>query len=345
MKKIINWGIIGAGNAAINLAKNFKDSHNSKLIGLASKNEDKRLYFEKEYQIEKKNIYQNYEDILENKDIDIIYIALPHNLHKEWCIKSSIKKKNILVEKPAALSALDVKQIIDQVKKDKVFFTEGLAYKFHPFFLEILSVIKKINPKDIVSIKSSFGNDAIGGKKIFGFRFKKPKKTKRLFNPDLGGGAIWDTGCYPVSAVTYITSAIYGNQNINPKILEISKEIGSTGVDEYSYIKLQFNEITAQIETSIKKLLKNNIEIEMKNGKITITNPWFPENESYIEIFIDGKKKIIKSTNQIDSHKNQIESISNLLINENLECKSPLPNFNDIYQNTVLLEKWFEFDK
>ena len=93
MKKIINWGIIGAGNAAINLAKNFKDSYNSKLIGVASKNKNKRLYFEKEFKIEKKNIYENYEDILENKDIDIIYIALPHNLHKEWCIKSSIKKK------------------------------------------------------------------------------------------------------------------------------------------------------------------------------------------------------------------------------------------------------------
>ena len=237
------------------------------------------------------------------------------------------------------------KHHIDQVKKDKVFFTEALAYKFHPFFLEILSVVKKINPKDIISIKSSFGNDAIGGKKIFGFRFKRPKKTKRLFNPDLGGGAIWDTGCYPVSAVTHITSTIYGNQNINPKILEISKEIGSTGVDEHSYIKLQFNEINAYIETSINKLLKNNIEIEMKNGKITIMNPWFPENDSCIEIFIDGKKKIIKSSNEIDSYSNQIKNISNLLINGNLECKNPFPNFNDIYQNIVLLEKWFEFNK
>ena len=61
MKKIINWGIIGAGNAAINLAKNFKDSYSSNLIGVASKNKDKRLYFEKEFKIEKKDIYQNYE--------------------------------------------------------------------------------------------------------------------------------------------------------------------------------------------------------------------------------------------------------------------------------------------
>ena len=342
MKKIINWGIIGAGNAAINLAKNFKNSFNSKLIAMASKNEDKRLYFQKEFEIEKKNIYQNYEDILENEDIDIIYIALPHNFHKEWCIKSSIKKKNILVEKPAALSAVDVKQIIDQVKKDKVFFTEGLAYKFHPFFLQILSVIKETDPKNIISIKSSYGNDAIGGKEIFGFKLKKPKKTKRLFNPELGGGAIWDTGCYPISAVIHIVCAMYDEQYIRPKILEASKQVGSTGVDEYSYLKLQLNEIEAYIETSINKSLKNNIEIETKNGKIIIKNPWFPAHDSRIEILIDGQRKVIKSLREVDPYRNQIENISNLLINGHLECKYPFPTFNNIYQNIELLEKWYQ---
>ena len=341
MKKTINWGIIGGGNAAINITKNFPDTDNSKLLALASKNEGKRFYFKNEFKIE--NIYSNYEDILNNNEIDIVYIALPHNLHKEWCIKSSIKKKNILVEKPAALSTIDVRQIIDRVKKDKVFFTEGLAYKFHPFFLQILSIIKKLDPKNIILIKSSFGNDAIGGKKLFGFRFKRPKKTKRLFNPELGGGAIWDSGCYPVSVVRSIISTIFNEQNIEPIILEVTKKIGSTGVDETSYMKLEFNKIKVYVETSINKPLKNNIEIQMKNGKITIQNPWFPNHDSLIEVLIDGKKKVIKPLSEVDSYSNQIESISNLLIDGRLECKYPFPTFEEIYQNNELLEKWFQF--
>jgi scyllo-inositol 2-dehydrogenase (NADP+) len=341
MKKTINWGIIGGGNAAINITKNFPDADNSKLLALASKNEDKRFYFKNEFKIE--NIYSNYEDILNNNEIDIVYIALPHNLHKEWCIKSSMKKKNILVEKPAALSTIDVRQIIDRVKKDKVFFTEGLAYKFHPFFLQILSIIKKLDPENIISIKSSFGNDAIGGKKLFGFRFKRPKKTKRLFNPELGGGAIWDTGCYPVSVVRSIISTIFNEQNIEPIILEVTKKIGSTGVDEASYMKLEFNKIKVYVETSINKPLKNNIEIQMKNGKITIQNPWFPNHNSLIEVLIDGKKKVIKPLSEVDYYSNQIESISNLLIDGRLECKYPFPTFEEIYQNNELLEKWFQF--
>ena len=341
MKKTINWGIIGGGNAAINITKNFPDAVNSKLLALASKNEGKRFYFKNEFKIE--NIYSNYEDILNNNEIDIVYIALPHNLHKEWCIKSSMKKKNILVEKPAALSTIDVRQIIDRVKKDKVFFTEGLAYKFHPFFLQILSIIKKLDTKNIISIKSSFGNDAIGGKKLFGFRFKRPKKKKRLFNPELGGGAIWDTGCYPVSVVRSIISTIFNEQNIEPIILEVTKKIGSTGVDEASYMKLDFNKIKVYVETSINKPLKNNIEIQMKNGKITIQNPWFPNHDSLIEVLIDGKKKVIKPLSEVDCYNNQIENISNLLIDGRLECKYPFPTFEEIYQNNELLEKWFQF--
>lgn len=343
MKEIVNWGIIGAGNAAINLAKNFKDLPNAKLVGIASKNEEKRLYFKNEFKINKKNIYQNYESILENKDIDIVYIALPHNMHKEWCINASIKKKHILVEKPATLSAHDIKQVINQVKKDKVFFAEGIAYQFHPFFLEVLSTMKQINPNDIISIKSSFGNDTIGGKKIFGFRFKKPKKTKRHFNPNLGGGAIWDTGCYPISATRHIVSAIYGDQNIHTKILDVKKKIGSTGVDEHAYIELQFNAINAYLETSLDSVLKNNIEIELKNGKITIVNPWFPEKSSYMEIFKNGKKKIIKPFNEVDTYKNEIKIISDLIIEGKLECENLFSNYNDIYQNILILEKWFKF--
>ena len=76
--------------------------------------------------------------------------------------------------------------------------------------------------------------------------------------------------------------------------MEATKQIGSTGVDENSYMKLEFNKIKVYVETSINKPLKNNIEIQMKNGNIIIQNPWFPEHDSSIEVLIDGKKKVIK---------------------------------------------------
>ena len=103
-------------------------------------------------------------------------------MHKEWCIKSAILKKHILVEKPATLKLSDIEEIINAVKLNNVFFAEGLTFRYHPFFLQILSTIKKIHPNKIKHISASFGNDAIGGKKIFGLRLKRPNKNKVLLS-------------------------------------------------------------------------------------------------------------------------------------------------------------------
>jgi predicted dehydrogenase len=341
MNKIVKWGIIGLGNAAINLAKAFSETTNSQLIAVASKTEYKRNFFCQEFQIERKNIYDNYEDILNNSDIDILYISLPHTLHKEWCIKAATKKKNILVEKPAALSLVDIKEILSYVRSNDVFFSEGLAYRFHPFFKEILTILKNTKLQDVISIKGSFGNDALGGKKFFGLRFKKSKKSKRLFNPELAGGAIWDNGCYPLSMITEIISSLNQEDLIKPKILEIFRNIGSTGVDEYSSIKLKFNQILVTIETSIIASLQNSIEIQLTDGKIVLHNPWFPSSDTYIEIISNSKKKIIKCENEINSYKNEIESISNFLINNsNNELEHPLLSHQNILENIEILELW-----
>jgi len=340
MNKIINWGIIGLGNAAINLAQNFKLVKNARLLAVASKTKTKRNFFHKKFRIKKNNIYKNYEDILNNRNIDIIFIALPHTMHKEWCIKSAKCNKNILVEKPAALSKIDLKKIIKCTKLNNVFFTEGLAFRFHPFFNQIYSEIKKINKKNIISIKATFGADAIGGRKFFGIRLKKPKINKRLFNPNLAGGAIWDTGCYPVSAIRQIISFINDDKYIKPKILSIKKKIGSTFVDEHSSLQLKFNNIKTYIETSIDRPLKNNIEIELSNGKIVINNPWHPSKFSFIKLIINNEKKIIKCEKKINVYQKQIEIISSMLNKGCKELKYPLPSYDDISDNVEILEKW-----
>lgn len=341
MNKIVKWGIIGLGNAAINFAKAFSQISNSQLIAVASKTEHKRNFFCQEFQIEKKNIFDNYESILNNTDIDILYISLPHTLHKEWCIKAAIKKKNILVEKPAALSLVDIKEILSYVKSNNVFFSEGLAYRFHPFFKKILATLKNTKLQDVLSIKGSFGNDALGGKKFFGFRFKRRKKTKRLFNPELAGGAIWDTGCYPLSIITEIISNLNQGHFVKPKILEIFRNAGSTGVDESSSIKLKFNKILVTIETSIIASLKNSIEIELTDKKIVLNNPWFPSPDTYIKIISNLNNKIIKCDNQINSYESEIKSISNFLINNsNKQLEHPMLSHQKILKNIEILELW-----
>ena len=341
MSKIIKWGIIGLGNAASNLANQFKFVSNSSLIAVASKTKEKRALFQNKYSIQSKNVYDNYEDLLLNKDVDLVYIALPHSMHKEWCIKAAEKNKNILVEKPAATSVSDLEKILKVVKKNNIFFAEGLSYEFHPFYLKIISVLKQIKLNDVLSIDSSLGNDAIGGRFFFGIRLKSPKSHKRLFNPSLAGGAIWDVGCYPVSIVQKIISVLNNNKSIKPEVVESFKKIGKTKVDEFSFINLKYNHIFSNIEVSISKNLLNNVVINLKNGKIIISNPWLHlDNDSSIQVIKNNKIENFIYKNIHNVYRQEIKTVSKFLINNKKEFTPPLSLCTDIRDRIAIMEQW-----
>ena len=91
-------GIIGLGNIAVEFAKSFNNVDNADLIAVASTTHQKLAKFKQEFNIKEENLYNNYEKLIENKNIDIIYIALPNTFHFDWVLKNIEKKRNILVE-------------------------------------------------------------------------------------------------------------------------------------------------------------------------------------------------------------------------------------------------------
>ena len=99
MKHIVKWGIVGLGNIAFEFAKAFHNADNAELIAIASKTDAKITKFKNEFKLKEENIYNDYESILDNKNIDIFYIALPNNLHFEWVFKAIEKKKKYFSRK------------------------------------------------------------------------------------------------------------------------------------------------------------------------------------------------------------------------------------------------------
>ena len=100
MKKIINWGFIGLGNASYNLAKEFVNIDNSNLKAVASLQEKKRELFKDQFKLKEKNVFSNYNEVINHPDIDIVYIGLPNSMHETYCFKSLDSNKHVLVEKP-----------------------------------------------------------------------------------------------------------------------------------------------------------------------------------------------------------------------------------------------------
>ena len=124
--KQVRWGIIGLGNIASKFAEGFQYTKNAKLLAISSRSENKLMTFKNKFQIDDDYCFMNYESLLKCKDVDIIYIALPHSLHHKWVIKSIEEGKNILVEKPATLNFLQMENIINNLKDKNIFFFRGI---------------------------------------------------------------------------------------------------------------------------------------------------------------------------------------------------------------------------
>ena len=169
-----------------------------KLLAISSKNDKKLKKFKDQFNIENKYSFNNYEELINSKDLDIVYISLPNSFHHEWSIKSIENNKNVLVEKPATLNLKQAHNINLSLKDKNLFYGEAFMYRYHPQINLLLKIIKNNEIGNLVSMKSSFGVNLLT-KKFFFFNAKKINPQNRLFNKELGGGCILDLGCYPIS--------------------------------------------------------------------------------------------------------------------------------------------------
>ena len=237
--KQVKWGIIGLGNIALKFAEGFQYTENAKLFAISSRSENKLQTFKNKFQIDDDYCFDDYNSLLKCKDLDIIYIALPHSFHHEWVIKSIEKGKNILVEKPATVNFLQMENMKSNLKDKNIFFSEAFMYRYHPQIKKVVDLLKNKVIGNLISMESFFGFDALGAKKIFGIRLrKKANRNYRLYNKELGGGAILDVGCYPVSFSILVASLISKFDFSKTKVLNKKIEIGPTGVDMISFAEL-----------------------------------------------------------------------------------------------------------
>ena len=338
--KQINWGIIGLGNIATEIAKVFKLIDNAKLLAIASLDTNKIEKFSKDYKINKKFCFSNYDDLINCPEIEIVYITLPNSLHYELINKCLKANKKLLVEKPATLNFLEIEKIKKDFDMSSFFFAEGFMYRHHPQILKIIELLNEKKIGNVISMKSNFGKDILSKKNFFGFKKKKKIKEKnRLFNKELGGGAILDLGCYPVSLSLLIASL---NKNINldkSELINIKKEIGTTGVDLDSYAELNFeNKFKSLIGASVTKNLGKETHIIGDCGSLTIRDSWHG-SPSIIKV-IDKEEKEITIKTEHNVYYYQINNISKNILDGRLKPEYPAMNFDDSFLNMKIIDKW-----
>ena len=303
---MIKWGIIGLGNMAQKFAHSIKETDNAKLFAISSLNSKKLKIFKNNFQIDEKLVFNNYNDLVKCDEIDAVYIATLNNTHLDLIKMCAENKKNILCEKPMTLNINEATIAANHIQKFNVMFYEGIAYTSHIQTKTFIDLINENNIGKILSIHSTFG-----------FKVKKINPQSRIFNKSLGGGAILDIGCYPLSFLNLICK---NNENIEFKSAKGSFAI--TDVDDSAEANLIIgNNIHSNIKISFKENLDNKTIVNGEFGSLILSNPWLPEIKSFIEVNHKNSnyKKFVTSKKSVFG--NQIQNISaeiqNKKINDN----------------------------
>ena len=309
---MINWGILGLGRMGLEFANAIEETSNAKLNSVSSKSG--KIY--KNYKNE------TYEDLIHNKDIDAIYISTLNNTHTNLIEKILKEEKKILCEKPVSTSLDQFLKIKELFYKKKTQFYEAIAYYSHPQTLELLNLINNDEIGEIQKVESNFGFKA------------KFDPSSRLFNKSLGGGAVFDLGCYPLSFFMLLTN--------NPEKITIkSKNLNYTksDVDDDATALLNYDDkFESKIHVSFKTNLNNICKIYGSKGFIKINEPWLPSKNSTIEVS-SNKHFYIKSINsKLSIYANQIEKVSQSFINKN--AKLNLFNIEKSLINMRLINCW-----
>ena len=257
---MINWGIFGTGMISRALAVSMRDSKGSNLKAVASRSIKRAEKFADKYNCLP---VEGYESLLEDDEIDAIYVATPHDSHFDLALASLEAKKSVLCEKPMTLNSTEAMVLIDAARTNGVLFMEAFMYRTHPQTDKVRELIEKEFKTSPLTIEASFG-----------FLADVPKEH-RLVNPDLGGGSIMDIGCYPMSMSRMVVGIQEGKLFSNPISIKAKGELSERGIDLNASAELVFeNGSKAFISSAINKNLNNTVLISNDEKSILIEEPW-----------------------------------------------------------------------
>ncbi|EOU1911025.1 MAG: Gfo/Idh/MocA family oxidoreductase [Clostridium perfringens] len=297
MKKL-KWGILGPGNIARDFAQAL-NRVNGEVYAVASRNKERAEQFARENNVKK--AYGSYDEIIKDKDIDVVYIATPHSNHYEYIIKSLNNNKHVLCEKAITVNEKELEEALKIAREKNLVLEEAMTLFHMPLYEK---VIKKINKEDLGKVNMvqvSFGS------------FKEYDENNRFFNLDLAGGALLDIGTYALSFARYFLSSM------PDEILSTVKK-AKTGVDEQSGIILKTKEYEiATISLAFRSKMPKRGIVSCDNGFITIDN--FPRANKATINYLDGTVEVIECGEEEKALDYEV-SFMESRINENKESNS-----------------------
>lgn len=216
MKKY-NWGILGTGNIAKEMGKALLEV-NGEIYGAGSRSFEKVKEFAQEFKV--KNIFEDCYEMLKDPNIDIIYIATPHNSHYEYLLEAVKNKKNVLCEKAITVNGKQLDEVLKIAKENNVVVAEAMTIYHMPLYKKLKEMVTSGVLGEIKMIQVNFGS------------YKEFDPNNRFFSKELAGGALLDIGVYAASFARFFMES-------KPNVVMSTVKYFETGVDEQSCILMK----------------------------------------------------------------------------------------------------------
>ncbi|HLF27961.1 MAG TPA: Gfo/Idh/MocA family oxidoreductase [Anaerolineae bacterium] len=257
----LRWGLLSTARINRALIGPLRVSARNELVAVASRNAAQAEAYAHEWNIPR--AFGSYAAMLADPDIDVIFNPLPNGLHAEWTIKAAQAGKHVLCEKPLAVSVEEVDAMASAAAQAGVIVAEAFMYRHHPQPLKVKELVEQGAVGELRWVRGAFT-----------FNLDHPDDVR--LDPALGGGSIWDVGCYPIS---------YAHTMIGMEPIEAFgwQVTGPTGVDETFVGQLRFpGEVYAQFSCSFRAPYRTHIEIVGSEGTISIPRPFRPDADEHV---------------------------------------------------------------
>lgn len=285
MGKIYNWAILGCGKIARKFSSDLKLLPNANLYAAASRDVKKAQDYAKEFEFKK--AYGSYEKMLDDENVDVVYIATPHSFHHQHTLMCLEKKKAVLCEKAFAINKNEAQEMVDTARKNNTFLMEAFWTMFQPSFKKAMEILQSGDLGKLKVVRSEFA-------------FNGPFDPKnRLYNLKLGAGSLLDIGIYPVFAALTALG--------KPRGTKTFADFSTTGSEETISIIFKYDEgEMASLTSSFAAFSPVQTEYWCENGYLILDPKWFTPTD--IKLWKTGEEVVIHQSEHTEGFGYQYEA-------------------------------------
>ena len=250
---VLRWGIVSTANIGVRkVIPATQKAERCEVVAIASRDGERAARVAGELGIPR--AHEGYEALLSDPDVDAVYIPLPNNEHAAWTIAAARAGKHVLCEKPLAMTAADAETMVRACASEGVLLMEAFMYRLHPSWEAVRDLVVSGSIGRLRAVQSwfSYFND-------------DPRNIRNV--PELGGGALYDIGCYAIN----LSRMLFGGE---PTEVDASVTRDETGTDVLTSAILSFDEGVATFTCSTRVEPDQRVHIYGTDGRISIGIPF-----------------------------------------------------------------------